>query len=96
MKTNGLGKKIKRIVAADEENYVVTVDYTHEKNVELDLSPMFVQPKNLTKEILVGGIFSKCFVENGALGWPNGLELCPDAVYEKYRVRSSGRKKPAA
>jgi hypothetical protein len=27
-----------------------------------------------------GGMFEKCLVELGALAWPNGFELCPDAL----------------
>jgi hypothetical protein len=25
-------------------------------------------------------MFPRCFVENGALAWPNGFELCPDVL----------------
>ena len=33
-------------------------------------------------------IFSQAFLEHGALTWPGGIDLAPDAMYQ--RIRSSG------
>jgi hypothetical protein len=33
-------------------------------------------------------IFSKVYLEHGALTWPGGIDLAPDAMYE--RIRQSG------
>lgn len=41
---------------------------------------MFNSPKGETIDILKGQMFTKCFIDNGALGWPNGFELCPDSL----------------
>jgi hypothetical protein len=37
-------------------------------------------PLTLVLEVLRGQMFTQCFIEAGALAWPNGYELCPDAV----------------
>ena len=42
--------------------------------------PIFGSPKNLAAEVLKGNLLAKCFIENGALAWPNGLELCADRL----------------
>ncbi len=33
-------------------------------------------------------MFAQVFLEHGALTWPGGIDLAPDAMYE--RIRSSG------
>jgi len=33
------------------------------------------KPKGLAAEVIKGGIFERCFVESGALAWPNGLAV---------------------
>ena len=35
-------------------------------------------------------MFERCFVEDGALAWPNGYELCPD-----LRARLEKKRRPA-
>lgn len=39
-------------------------------------------------------MFARVFPEHGALTWPGGIDLAPDAMYE--RIRSSGRSVLAA
>lgn len=33
-------------------------------------------------------LFTSVFIEHGALAWPGGIDLAPDAMYE--RIRKSG------
>jgi hypothetical protein len=43
-------------------------------------------------EVMRGGLFERCYVESGALTWPNGLELCPDALLmEQIAPERQGR-----
>jgi hypothetical protein len=55
------------------------------------LRHFFSEPKNLSAEILRGGMFEKCFIKSGALGWPNGFELCPNAIY-RWHMQSIDKK----
>ena len=75
-----LGSKIARIVQVRPEGFVVRVQFEDGPTVDADLTHFFTKPKGLCAEILRGGLFGSCFVESGALAWPNGLELCPDAI----------------
>ena len=90
-----LGNKLKRIIRTDAESFSVEVEFHGGEKGRIGLAFLFENPgrKNLVKEILRGGMFGKCFVENGALAWSNGYELCPDALHEWMLAQ---RKKRAA
>ena len=82
-----LGNKIEQILSKDEESFKLILKYTDGFIGEVDLSNLFSKPKNLAAEITKGQLFSRCFVESGALAWPNGLELCPDALRMKMKPK---------
>ncbi|MBK7963550.1 MAG: DUF2442 domain-containing protein [Bdellovibrionales bacterium] len=75
-----LGNKIEKIISADAESFRIKIKYTDGQKGEVDLSFLFSKPKNLAVEIVKGQLFERCYVESGALAWPNGFELCPDAL----------------
>ena len=75
-----LGNKIQRILTVDGESFSVTLRFSDGAVGVVSLVHLFERPKGLAAEILKGGMFSMCFLENGALAWPNGFELCPDAL----------------
>lgn len=77
-----LGTQLKRVKRVDPERYRIALEYTDGFSGTVDLSAIFGRPakKPLVLEILRGELFGKCFVESGALAWPNGYELCPDAL----------------
>lgn len=75
-----LGTKIKSISKVDRENFTITLNYTDGFKGTVSLRHIFSPPKGIAVEVLKGNMFEKCFLENGALAWPNGLELCPDAI----------------
>ena len=72
--------KIKKISKVESENYTVKLVFEDGERATVSLSHIFSTPKGLAKEILRGSMFDQCFIEHGALAWPNGLELCPDAI----------------
>jgi hypothetical protein len=77
-----LGTRIRRVRRVDAERYRVAVEYTDGFTGTVYLGAVFehAAKKPLVAEILRGGLFGRCFVESGALAWPNGYELCPDAI----------------
>lgn len=75
-----LGNKIDKILDVSEESYSVKLKFSDGAIGVVSLAHLFDRPRALTAEILKGGMFTMCFVENGALAWPNGFELCPDAL----------------
>ncbi len=75
-----LGHEIRRIIRIDPENFAIEVEFDDDVIRIVSLNHIFGQPKGLAAEILRGGMFHMCFLESGALAWPNGLELCPDSM----------------
>ena len=74
------GNKIQRVLATNAETFAVKLAYADGSTVEVTLASLFQSPRGLAAEVMRGSLFDKCFVESGALAWPNGLELCPDAL----------------
>ena len=87
-----LGNKIVKIISIDVASFDVKLKYANGKVITVGLEEIFQRPRELAAEVLAGGMFEKCFVESGALAWPNGLELCPDALYRMARPTTKKRK----
>jgi hypothetical protein len=81
-----LGNKIRRIVRVDGEAFSVMLRFRDGTVGVVSLAHLFEHPKALAAEILKGNMFSMCFLENGALAWPNGFELCPDVLRARLIV----------
>lgn len=94
MKEMKLGNFISKVVSANAESFIVHLKFADETTGAVDLSRIFDHSKGLSAEILRGGMFDQCYVENGALAWPNGFELCPDTV-KQWMVETRLSKKTA-
>ncbi len=97
-----LGNKIEKIMGVNEETYALKLKFADGTVGTVSLSHLFERPKALAAEILKGGMFAMCFLENGALAWPNGFELCPDVLHAQLvaatkapRARKPARKIPS-
>ncbi len=77
-----LGSQIKKIRKVIPEKFEISLQFTDGLKATVNLNFLFnsSQRKPLILEIKRGALFGKCFVESGALAWPNGYELCPDAI----------------
>ena len=88
-----LGNKIIKILALDKSSYKVKLKFDDRQQGVVDLSYLFNKPKGLVAEVLKGDLFNSCFIESGALAWPNGLEFCPDML--KHLLSEQSKKKAA-
>jgi hypothetical protein len=84
-----LGTKIKSIKSVDRENLSITLVYTDRFKGTVSLKHIFSPPRGVAEDVIKGNFFEKCFIENGALAWANGLELCPDAIRMWIREQKS-------
>lgn len=82
-----LGNKVIRILAVDLDTFTVRLRFQDGISGVVSLRSVFSRPKGLAAEILRGGMFQNCFVEAGALAWPNGYELCPDVLRHWLHTR---------
>ena len=85
------GNQIRRIKSAHPDTFSVKVEFADGAVFEIPMGHIFEKPKGLAAEILRGSMFKQCFLESGALAWPNGLELCPDAMRMWAEEKSSSR-----
>ena len=57
---------------------------------EVDASPMvFGKKAGVFERLRDARQFAEVYVEGGAVTWPGGLDLAPDAMYDE--IKSSGR-----
>lgn len=73
--------KISKIEKINKDNLSVVLIFNEGQKRTVSLAKYFSQPKGLAAEIMRGNMFDKCFIETGALAWPNGLEFCADALW---------------
>ena len=74
------GNEVEEVLAVDPDSHAVTLRFDDGTVGKVSLAHIFDRPKGLTADILKGGMFALCFLDHGALAWPNGFELCPDAL----------------
>ena len=61
---------------------------------EYDLSPLLLRDTELTRPLMDPEYFGRFFLDLGALCWPNGLELSPDAIHR--RLKEAGALHPGS
>lgn len=89
------GNKVTKIITVDTDGYCLTLRFEDGATGTVCLSDIFDKPKGLSADILKGGMFEHCFVESGAVAWPNGFELCPDALRLRFEEQRNQVRKAA-
>lgn len=74
-------------MSTDDDLFKVKLKFSDGIIGEVNLGFIFSKPKNLAAEIIKGNLFTKCYIESGALAWPNGFELCPDSLRMKAIIK---------
>jgi len=77
-------------------NYKIAVSFADGITGVADLAPRLSQgPLGDGFDALCDeNVFAKAYLEHGALTWPGGIDLAPDAMYQ--RIRESGTSTLAA
>jgi hypothetical protein len=77
-------------------NYKIDVSFADGTTGVADLAPRLSQgPLGDGFDALCDeAVFAKVYLEHGALTWPGGIDLAPDAMYQ--RIRESGTSTLAA
>lgn len=89
------GNKITKITKIDAESFCVQLRFSDKTQSWVSLKHIFIKPKGLAAEVLKGNLFDSCFIEAGALAWPNGLELCPDALRQLSETQKKNKNSAA-
>jgi hypothetical protein len=80
MKKNG--NQIKKVDQAHAGDFSVRLTFEDGTSGRVFLGHLFEHPRGVAADVLKKSLFEKVFVDSGALAWPNGYELCPDALRE--------------
>jgi hypothetical protein len=57
--------------------------YEHGEIVEYDMSGIRTSTGAMAQPLKDEKFFAKVFLESGAPTWPNGYDLCPEAIYRE-------------
>ena len=63
---------------------------------EVDFSPFIATYTEMTAPLADASVFSRCFIELGALAWPNGFDLSAQSLYRRLQQSGGLRKAGAA
>lgn len=75
--------KLTRIEPHDD--YTIQLYFSDDSSGEYDFSDYVNAATPMTKPLQDVGFFKRCFVEMGALTWPNGFDLSPAALHERLK-----------
>ena len=77
-------------------NYKIAVSFADGTTGIADLAPRLSQGTlgDGFDPLCDEAVFAKAYLEHGALTWPGGIDLAPDAMYQ--RIRESGTSTLAA
>ena len=79
------------ISAKRVRGFVIATRFDDGSEKHVDISQWFKGP--VFKPLKDSKFFKKFFIEAGALAWPNGVDIAPEALYEADDIRSAGEKK---
>lgn len=82
---------IKITRAAYGRAYRIQVEFSDGSSGEYDVAPLIARDTELTRPLKDLSQFQRFFIDFGALCWPNGLELSPEAIHQRLRETGSLR-----
>lgn len=77
--------KIIRIEPLNDK--VLRLYFSDTSHGDYDLQPLIAQHTELVQPLNDDDYFKRCYLELGALCWPNGLELSPANIHRKLAER---------
>lgn len=80
---------IKIVKAEYISEYKLRLTFSDDAQGDYDFAPLLAKETVLTKPLKATEYFKAYFTELGALGWKNGLELSPSALYRE--LQSAGK-----
>jgi hypothetical protein len=66
--------------------YRLAVSFVDGTRGEAELGPLILsEGAGVFEQLRDPEVFAQAFVDDGAVAWPNGLDLAPDAMYDVIR-----------
>lgn len=63
---------------------------------EVDFFPFIAANTEMTAPLADACLFSRCFIELGALAWPNGFDLSAQSLYRRLQESGGLQRKAGA
>ena len=83
---------IKLIRAKHQHDYVIELEFSDGSTGDYDVAPLIARDTELTRPLKDLEQFTRFFIDLGALCWPGGLELNPEAIQRRLREAGALRK----
>ena len=87
---------IKVVRATHRADFQIELEFSTGEVGLVDLSELVGRPGSMVLPLRERATFRAFFLEMGALAWPNGFELSPEALYRKAQSAGTIRKGRAA
>lgn len=87
---------IKIVHARALTDHSVHLEFSDGTEGDYDMSDLMQRDTEMTRPLHDPAFFARCFLELGALCWPNGLELSGPSLHRKLRERNALVRKHAA
>ena len=76
---------IHKIIELKTHRYTLICTYKSGEIIEYDMSDIKHSQGIMAKPLKNPEYFAKVFLESGAPTWPNGYDVCPEAIYRTSR-----------
>jgi Protein of unknown function (DUF2442) len=73
----------KIVRATYRNNFVIELEFSDAAVGDYDLAPLLARNTELTRPLMDPDYFKRFFLDLGALCWPNGFELSPEAIHQR-------------
>jgi hypothetical protein len=80
---------IKIVRAVPLEGFLIRLEFSDHSTGDYDAGPLVARDTVMVRPLRDPEIFRRCFLELGALCWPNGFELSPSSIF--LQLREAGK-----
>ena len=69
--------------ATHVRDYVIRLEFSDESWGEYDAAPLVRRDAPMVQALKDPAFFRRFFIDEGALAWPNGFDLSPEALHRR-------------
>lgn len=80
---------IKLVSIERKDGYELTLSFSDGATGTFDFTPFVEAGTDMTEPLRAPDFFDRCFIELGALAWPNGFDLSAESLHR--RLRDAGK-----
>jgi hypothetical protein len=64
-------------------DYLIRLEFSDDSWGDYDLAPLVARDGPMIAPLKDRSFFSRFYIDEGALAWPNGFDLSPDALHQR-------------